>query len=48
MDVDGEHCLLLLYDPPSLEVGRCNTVCRAKSGSVTMWGWSGLVFFFLH
>ena len=48
MELDGEHCLLLLHDPPSLQVGGCNTVCHAKSGSNKMQGWSGLVVFFLH
>ena len=36
-----------LNDPPSLQASGCNTVCRAKSGSVKMWGWSGLVVFYL-
>ena len=48
MDVDGEHCLLLLHDPPSLQADGCNTVCRAKRGSIKMWGWTGLVLFFLR
>ena len=48
MDVDGQHCLLLLHDPPSLQTGGCNTICRAKSGSVKMRGWSGLAAFFMH
>ena len=48
MDVDGEHCLLLLHDPPSLQGGCCNTICHMKSGSVKMRGWSGLAAFFLH
>ena len=48
MDVDGQHCLLLSHDPPSLQADGCNIVCRAKSGSVKMRGWSGLVVFLLH
>jgi hypothetical protein len=48
MDVDGERCLLLLHDPPTLQADGCNTICRAKSGSIKMRGWSGLVVFFLH
>ena len=48
MDVDGEHCLLLLHDPPSLQADGSNTICHTKSGSVKMRGWCGLVDFFLH
>ena len=48
MDVDGENCLLLLHDTPSLQVSGCNTVCRTKSGSIKMRGRSGLIVIFLH